>query len=160
MLVVTDGRDRGSTRSWNEVRTFTQATGVAVFGFMNTSVTEAWNRFVWLHQSDANAFQTICELSGGMVLTTSPDSIGKTLEHSITMLRERYIVEFPRPSNSTKGEHDMRIKIAKSGDDFIRVSGISIPLPDPALLADPTTVPSDPSHAPEQGQRRILQKPN
>src|SRR5579871_6232859 len=160
MLVVTDGRDRGSTRSWNEVRTFTQATGVADFGFMNTSVTEAWNRFVWLHQSDANAFQTICELSGGMVLTTNPDSIGKTLERSITMLRERYIVEFPRPSNSTKGEHDMRIKIAKSGNDFIRVSGISVPLPDPALLADPTTVPSDPSHAPEQGQRRILQKPN
>jgi hypothetical protein len=41
LLVVTDGRDRGSTISWNEVRTLTQATGVTVFGFMNTSVTEA-----------------------------------------------------------------------------------------------------------------------
>jgi hypothetical protein len=92
-------------------------------------------------------------------MTTNPDSIGKTLERSIAMLRDRYIVEFPRPSNSTRGEHDMRVKIAKSGDDFIRPSGISVPIRDPALLADPTTVPSDPSHAPEQGQRRILLKP-
>jgi hypothetical protein len=158
LLVVTDGRDRGSTISWNEVRTLTQATGVTVFGFMNSSVTEAWNR--WVHQSDADSFQTICELSGGMIMTTSPGSIAKTLERSITLLRERYIVEFPRPSNSTKGEHDMRVKIANSGDDFIRMSGITVPLPDPALLANPTTVPSDPSHAPEQGQRHILQKPN
>jgi hypothetical protein len=54
----------------------------------------------------------------------------------------------------------MRIKIAKAGNDFIRPSGISVPMPDPAVLADPTTVPSDPSHAPEQGQRRIMEKPH
>jgi len=146
ILVVSDGRDSGSVRLWNEVRTFTQATGVAVFGMINTAVTSGWNSAMRWHQSDANAFQTICELSGGMVMATSPDSIGKTLERSIAMLRDRYIVEFPRPSNSTRG-------------DFIRPSGISVPIRDPALLADPTTVPSDPSHAPEQGQRRILLKP-
>jgi hypothetical protein len=159
MLVVTDGRDGGSARLWNEVRTFTQATGVAVFGLTNTAVTSAWNQSVLWHHNEANAFQTICELSGGMFMATSPDSIGKTLEQSIARLRGRYIVEFPRPSNSTKGEHDMRIRIAKGGNDFIRPSGISVPMPDPALLADPTTIPSDPSHAPEQGQRHAIAKP-
>ena len=158
MLVVSDGYDRGSVRSWNEVRTFTQASAVTVVGMTN-SVTSVWNRSVLWLQNEANPFQTICELSGGILMPTNPDSIGKTLDRSITMLRQRYIVEFPRPSNSTKGEHDMRVKIARSGDDYIRVSGVSVPMPDPAVLADPTTVPSDPSHAPEQGQRRILQKP-
>ncbi len=159
ILVATDGRDRGSTLSWNEVRSYTQAAGIAIFGMENTAVTSGWSRLVWSHQNDEYAFQSICELSGGMLMETSPDSIGKTLQQSIAMLRERYIVEFPRPSNSTKGEHDMRIKIAKGGDDFIRPAGISVPMPDPALLADPTTVPSDPSHAPEQGQRRAMAKP-
>jgi hypothetical protein len=153
MLVVTDGYDRGSIRLWNEIRVFTQVTGVAVFGLTNTAIAPGWR------PNDANAFPTICELSGGIVMTTSPDSVGKTLEQSITMLRERYIVEFPRPSNSTKGEHDMRVKIAKGGDDFIRPSGISVPIQDPALLADPTTVRSDPSHTPEEGKRRILLNP-
>ncbi len=160
ILVVTDGRDRGSIRSWNEVRSYTQAAGIAVFGMENMAVTAGWSSIIWSHQNDANAFQSICELSGGMLMLTSPNSIGKTLEQSIALLRERYIVEFPRPSNSTKGEHDMRMKIAKGGNDFIRPSGISVPMPDPAVLADPTTVPSDPTHAPEQGQRHPLQKPN
>jgi hypothetical protein len=156
ILVVTDGRDRGSVRLWKDVRASAQAAGVAVFGLTNTAVALGWNGAAWRHQSDANTFQAICELNGGTLIATSPDSIRKTLEQSIAMLRQRYIVEFPRPSNSTEGEHDMRIKIAKNGDDFIRPSGISIPIQDPALLADPTTVRSDTSHAPEQGKRRTL----
>jgi hypothetical protein len=159
MLVVSDGHDGGSVRTWNEVRGYTQAAGVAVFGMMNTAITPGWSNILWAHHNDANAFQTICELSGGMLMLTTPDSIGNTLAQSIALLRGRYIVEFPRPRNSTKGEHDMRIKIAKAGNDFIRPSGISVPMPDPALLADPTTVPSDPSHAPEQGQRHVMTKP-
>ena len=159
MLVVSDGHDGGSVRTWNEVRGYTQAAGVAVFGMMNTAITPGWSNILWAHHNDANAFQTICELSGGMLMLTTPDSIGNTLAQSIALLRGRYIVEFPRPRNSTKGEHDMRIKIAKAGNDFIRPSGISVPMPDPALLADPTTVPSDPSHAPEQGQRHVMAKP-
>ncbi len=160
ILVVTDGRDRGSVRTWNEVRSYTQAAGVAVFGMVNTAITPGWSNILWAaHHNDANAFQTICELSGGMLMLTTPGSIGNTLAQSIALLRGRYIVEFPRPRNSTKGEHDMRIKIAKAGNDFIRPSGISVPMPDPALLADPTTVPSDPSHAPEQGQRHVMAKP-
>ena len=159
LLVITDGRDRGSVRTWNEVRGYTQAAGIAVFGMENSAVTAGWSSIAWSHQNDANAFQAICELSGGMLMLTNPDSIGKSLEQSIALLRGRYIVEFPRPRNSTKGEHDMRIKIAKAGNDFIRPSGISVPMPDPAVLADPTTVPSDPSHAPEQGQRHVMAKP-
>jgi hypothetical protein len=74
------------------------------------------------------------------------------------MLRGRYIVEFPRPFHSESGEHSLIVTIDKS-DAFIRAAGISVPMADPAVLADPTTVPSDPSHSPEYGKRRILTAP-
>jgi hypothetical protein len=74
------------------------------------------------------------------------------------MLRERYIVEFPRPSNSTAGEHDMQVKIEK-GIYKIRPSGVSVPLPDPAWAADPTTIQAGPSQAPEEGTRKVISKP-
>jgi hypothetical protein len=45
-------------------------------------------------------------------------------------------------------------------DAFIRPAGISVPVVDPAVLADPTTVPSDPSSTPELGKRRVLTPPH
>jgi hypothetical protein len=50
------------------------------------------------------------------------------------------------------------VTIDKS-DAFIRSSGITVPIADPAVLADPMTVPSDPSRTPEYGSRRILTAP-
>jgi hypothetical protein len=156
ILVVTDGHDRGSVRSWNEVRRYAQVTGVAVFGIMEKPVVASTVQAPAVRQRDENALQSICELSGGMVMMTNFASVQGTLERSIAMLRARYILEFPRPAKSTSGEHDMRIKIAGGDDDFIMPTGITVPLPDPASSADPMTVRSDPSHTPEQGQRRIL----
>jgi hypothetical protein len=82
-----------------------------------------------------------------------------TLQQFVAMLRERYIVEFPRPANTTAGQHAMNVKVAKS-NFFIRPAGISVPIPDRALLADPTTVPSDPSRTPELGTRKPMTKSN
>jgi hypothetical protein len=74
------------------------------------------------------------------------------------MVRERYIVEFPRPSNSTAGEHGMEVKIDK-GTFSIRPSGVSVPLPDPVVMADPSTIQAGPSRAPEEGTRKVINKP-
>jgi hypothetical protein len=88
------------------------------------------------------------------------------LKDFVAMLRERYIVEFPRPTKSLPGghaealpgEHDMEVRIAK-GKYFIRPAGISVPIPDAAVLADPATVPSDPSLTPQPGTRKPLTQP-
>jgi hypothetical protein len=53
----------------------------------------------------------------------------------------------------------MEVSIAKGQGNFIRSAGISVPVPDAALLADPTTVPSDPSRTPELGTRKTMKKP-
>jgi hypothetical protein len=89
---------------------------------------------------------------------SDPMALSRSLERFVTILRERYIVEFPRPANSTAGEHGMEIKIDK-GIYLIRPSGVSMPLPDPVLMADPSTIQAGPSQAPEQGTRKVMNKP-
>jgi hypothetical protein len=84
--------------------------------------------------------------------------VARVLKRFTTLLRERYIVEFPRPFKSEGGEHSLVVTIDKS-DAFIRSAGITVPIADPAVLADPMTVPSDPSRTPEYGKRRILTAP-
>ena len=170
ILVVTDGHDTGSKRSWNEVREFAQVKGIAVFAlnFAPAPSTGTGNyragRGVSVQSGGGasaveDSLVAVCELSGGIVMRLNdPAVLSKSLERFVTMLRERYIVEFPRASNSTAGEHVMEVKIDK-GIYKIRPSGVSVPLPDPALAADPTTIQAGPSQAPEQGTRRVMNKP-
>jgi hypothetical protein len=93
-----------------------------------------------------------------MVLLSPPSSLDFTLQRFVTLVRERYIVEFPRPANATPGTHSQEVRIARS-KDFIRPAGISVPIPDASVLSDPTTVPSDPSLTPQLGMRRPMAKP-
>jgi hypothetical protein len=155
ILAVSQGEDEGSVHSWNELRTYAQATGVAVFGLTNFPLAVLGNNLLWRSE---NPFHSLCELSGGLLFWISTNSPQEPLKQFVTTVRERYIVEFPRPANSTPGAHSMEVKIAKS-DDFIRSAGISVPIPDAAVLADPTTVPSDPTLTPELGTRKIMEKP-
>jgi hypothetical protein len=172
ILVVTDGRDTGSKRSWNEVRFFAQTMGIAVFAL---NYAPASPMGVGNYRADRggylpggggasaveNALVSVCELSGGIVMRMNdPEALSKSLEQFVTMLRDRYIVEFPRPAKSTAGEHDLEVKIDKGVYIKIRPSGVSMPLPDPALMADPTTIQTGPSQAPEEGKRKVMTKPN
>jgi hypothetical protein len=170
ILVITDGHDTGSKHSWNEVRYLAQAQGTAVFAlnFAPTSFTSLGNYRPgsggYLPSGGGSSpveipLISLCELSGGIVMRMSDsEALLRSLEKFVTMVRERYIVEFPRPSNSTAGEHGMEVKIDK-GTFSIRPSGVSVPLPDPALIADPSTIQAGPSRAPEEGTRKVINKP-
>jgi hypothetical protein len=148
VLAITDGSDRGSVQTWNEVKFFAQSTGVAIFGMTYASLSAGPFR----SRASENAFNSVCELSGGMIFMADTEDAAQTLQRFMKTIRERYIVEFPRPFNSTVGPHDFLVTIEKM-DAFIRPAGISVP------IADPTTVPSDPSRAPMEGTRRVLTKP-
>jgi hypothetical protein len=158
VLAVSQGDDKGSAHRWNEVRFYAQSLGVAVFGLSYLPKYAGAMGQMYPHWSSEDPFRSLCELSGGLLTQTDPWSLDDVLKDFVTKLRERYIVEFPRPANSEPGELGMEVKIAK-GDYFIRPAGISVPIPDPALLADPTTVPSDPSLTPEVGERKTMKKP-
>jgi hypothetical protein len=164
ILVVTDGHDMRSIRSWNEVRFFVQVKGIAIFAL---NYAPALSMEMGSYRAGRggsaspveNALVSVCELSGGIVMRMSdPTALSKSLERFVTMLRERYIVEFPRPANSTAGEHGMEVKIDKNIYK-IRPSGVSVPLPDPAWMAGPSTIQMGPLQAPEQGTRKVMKKP-
>jgi hypothetical protein len=158
ILAVTNGRDRGSRSTWNEARSLAENRGVAVFGLSYLPPYARDTTQAFLRWSSEDPFHSLCELSGGTVLSTNTRSVEQALKRFTAMLRERYIVEFPRPAKATPGVHVKEIKIARS-NDFIRPAGISVPIPDAALLADPTTVPSDPTRTPELGTRAPMKKP-
>jgi hypothetical protein len=171
ILVVTDGHDTGSKNSWNEVRFFAQANGIAVFALSYAPVSSVGmgnygvGRGRYLPSGGGSLgvespLISVCELSGGIVMRMNdPTALSKSLERFVTMLRERYIVEFPRAANSTAGEHDLEVKIDKGGYIKIRPSGVSVALPDPAWMADPTTIQTGPSQAPEEGTRKVMKQP-
>jgi hypothetical protein len=171
ILVVTDGHDAGSKRSWDEVREFAQAKGIAIFALSYSPIPSVGmgsgrpGRGAYVPSGGGASvvdkpLRSICELSGGVVMRMSDSAaLSKALQQFVTMLRERYIVEFPRPTNSTAGEHGLEVKIDKGVYIIIRPSGVSVPLPDPALKADPTTIQAGPSQAPEQGTQRPNNRP-
>lgn len=153
MLVVSDGQDQGSRTSLNALREYAQGNGVAIFGLMQPGDVAGLFRTGPLGQ--VNGFNALCELSGGMVLTATQKEVAERLKWFTTLLRERYIVEFPHPVSTEGGEHDMNITVDKL-DAFIRPAGIAVPADDPAILKDPTTIPSDPSRVPQLGKRKMV----
>ena len=147
ILAVTDGVDRGSRNSWNALSFFAQARSVAIFGLVQPA--DLRNT-----QNEA-PFNDLCQLSGGIVLPTSANDLGRQLAWAVTLIRGRYIVEFPRPVTTVGGPHILEITIS-SRDAFIRPAGAAFPIDDPAILNDPTTVPPDLSRTPELGNRKVL----
>jgi len=156
ILAVTDGKDKGSKNRWNEVRVFAQASAVAIFGmpyvpWLGVGVPRVGNVM-------EDPFSSICELSGGLVFSANRSDVAARLKGFVTMVRGRYLVEFPRPYNSTRGQHQLVVTIDKS-KAFIRSTGIAVPIQDAKVLDDPSTVHPDSSSAPVEGTRRILTPP-
>jgi len=158
ILAISDGHDKGSGHTWNETRGLAENRGVAVFGLSYISQYAKSANHSFLRWSSEDPFHALCELSGGVVFLSNTKSLGEALKAFAITVRERYIVEFPRPAHATPGVHVKEVKIANS-NDFIRPAGISVPLPDPAVMADPTTVSSGPEQTPDMGTRAPMKKP-
>jgi len=102
-----------------------------------------------------NAFNSVCQLSGGILLTASPQNLAKQLRWFMTMVRGRYIVEFPHPVSTKPSHLTMEMTIAKS-HAFIRPAGAVVSVDDPKILNDPMTVRPDASYAPQVGNRKVM----
>jgi hypothetical protein len=179
LLAVTDGQDKGSSTKWNELRSFAQLKGVAVFGYTPSSsfsdsriATPASSGGRLGSRSIAglpsalapinapeNPFSSICQLSGGMVASANSRYLDWQLSRFVTTVRERYILEFSRARNDTPGEHSIAVTINKDPSAYIRPAGVMILMPDAALASDPNTIPRDSTDAPELGNRKPLKSP-
>ena len=153
LLVLTDGVDRGSSVHWSRLLQVLQVTSTATFGLMTEEEIASERGNAWDYRDHTMPaatehglaaheirFRPLCESSGGLELPASQRSLTKTLERFAEMLRERYIVEYPRRNDAQPGLHDLRISI---GNDlaFVALAGITVPLADKKLLANPLTIP-------------------
>jgi len=148
ILAVTDGIDRGSKTTWNELRRAATRRAEAIFGLVQPSDT-------LFHARREVDFNSVCQMTGGIIMSADGNSLHDQLKQFTAMLRSRYIVEFPHPVDTVGGEHGMEVTI-RGSDAVILPAGIGIPLDDPAILKDPTTIPTDAASAPQLGKRKIL----
>jgi hypothetical protein len=84
----------------------------------------------------------------------SDRGLAKGLVRFVEMLRERYIIEYPRSNTATAGIHALSVTIP-DGFAYVRAAGISVPLADRKLLDNPMTLPSQ-AEVPIEGPRHVL----
>jgi VWFA-related protein len=166
IIAVTDGIDHGSRISPEDLTFALHGRAVTMFGVrpelvgktltgaeamksMQESLTQVTSR---------EPFEKMSELSGGIALQADRSNAGKQFARIPELIRGRYILEFPRPANDTAGIHRIEVRVANS-NDFIRVAGTSVPLADPKIAADPTTLPNDPGLTPKLGKSKAPPPP-
>jgi hypothetical protein len=165
LLVVTDGHNRGGHFRWGDALSSAQEDSVAIFGRMRQSDMEVVdnNRVAQLFRgfsgtvadspSTEDSFGLLCADTGGMEVETTPHSLRRNLNWWLQALRQRVIIEYPRPNFN--GRHRIDVSVPKA-DLYIRITGATVPIPDPKILTDPSTLPPDPSKAVPVGDRRPL----
>jgi len=159
LLVISAGNDAKSLTSWRDDEEHAAANAVAVFalrdsflfqldgGRYNASFSQPHSRVA---SNSADPFEdplaTLCLSNGGLLFGASSFQFPQRLQQLVSLLRTRYILDFPRPDESDAGMHGLDLRIPRE-DFIISVAGVSYPIPDPNLKNDPTTVPSSPSTA-------------
>ena len=150
IIVVTNGDDRKSRYSPEELTVAAQNGQVAIFGLDP------------VHQGRMSPLSTdsgvmrlmrVCELSGGVRLELYQSSVAKRMQQFTRMLRERYILEFPRPTDMKAGDAVMLVRIEDS-NAFIRAAGDEVPIAD-----QPFTDESKPISAAPQAAQGVEDNP-
>jgi hypothetical protein len=166
LLVLTDGVDRGSRMKWSDEMRAAQIDAVTIFGLVKDSdLQDLTGGHAILNPVDRlqfgndrpleNPFDNICQATGGMILGSEARTLSRDLARFLQMLRERYVVEFPRSDDMTAGFHNIAVSIEKF-QGFIRPSALTSPIADRKLLDDPTTLKSDPATQVPIGTRKPM----
>ena len=165
LLLVTDGVDSNSSTSMQQAKSVATATNVTIFGVREEDVEDERRESYLVHAGEyayalaenmpeADPLAALTEMTGGLTLETHgrpADSIA----HVITMLRERYVVDFRRPTKLTGRLHSIEAHVTVP-HTLVLTSGVGYREPDADEEGDPNRVPSDRSGEPPVGTRRIV----
>ena len=152
LLAITDGRDGGSKWSWTDVRLRAASEAVTIFGMSESQV--PYGPAMLPTRPAEDKFNLLCQLSGGIILPGQSHYAGEELKDFMKMVRNRYLLEFPRPKGLDVRQHTIEVTIRKR-DAIIRPAGLSMTV-ETAEEKAPENQPTDPVAAPEAGTRRIL----
>jgi len=164
LLTVTDGEDSGSKTLWRDVMFHAQIHSETVFGLLPAP------KISLIHKPDAqselshidsplykgpeNKFEQICVQSGGIQLHTNEHITTYQLKEFTQMLRERYILEFPRAVDEEAGVHTLAVSYRKKGNLYIASAGITVPIASEDERKGANTIQGDPSKKPTEGDRK------
>jgi VWFA-related protein len=155
LLVLSEGRDADSKISFQDLVHFTIKSGVAVFGIRDKSTHDGYREMPAdtsdshrsSHSDHADPLATLCRSTGGLIFSVPPMGMAATMSTIFTDARSRYILEFPRPDSEEGGNHSIAVFVPSVYNPTVLTTGLSAPLPDPAILTDPNTVHTAPSPA-------------
>ncbi|WP_433965339.1 hypothetical protein [Tunturiibacter gelidiferens] len=145
-----------------------QIESAAVFALTNTSqmqvksaalINQQIIRHSPLLQSPEDKLDQICELSGGVEMQTERKVESWRLKEFTQMVRERYILEYPRGKDRKAGVHSLEVSLERD-DLFIRPSGTTAAVASQDEIKGLNTIPTDPSLKPAEGKRTVLLPPS
>jgi hypothetical protein len=167
LLAITDGQDTGSKTNWKDVMFHAQIRSETVFGLLPLKATvfklETPGETKEIRHIESpssggpeDKFEQICVNSGGIQLQASEHTTLYRLKEFTQMLRERYILEFPRAPNEEAGVHTLAVSYRKKGNLYIAAAGITVPIASEEERKGANTIQEDPSKAPTEGDRKVL----
>ncbi|WP_158942694.1 hypothetical protein [Granulicella sp. S190] len=165
LLAITDGEDTGSRSLWKDVMLHAQLHSEAVFGLLpNPTIivekSHETSEMFPFHSPFLNnhedKFEQICVNSGGIQLQASEHTTMYRLKEFTQMLRERYILEFPRATTEEAGIHTLAVTYRKRNNLYIASAGISVPIASEEERRGANTIQPDPSREPTEGDRKVL----
>jgi hypothetical protein len=152
LLAITDGGDDGSKTLWKDVMFHAQIHSETVFGLMPTLNPPSFD-------DPEDKFKQICEDSGGIELLANEHTTIFRLQQFTQMLRERYILEYPRGPNEEPGLHTIAVSYRKKSNLYIATTGITVPVASEDEKESMKTMQAYPSRTPPVGTRKALPKP-
>jgi hypothetical protein len=146
LLAITDGVDEGSNTMWRQLMLRVQLRSVAVFGLRPAAATI----------KPEDKFNQICNLSGGVEIQPTDAIVSWRLQEFTKIVRERYILEFPRGRDEKAGIHALGVFYRNKSDLYIVSTGISVSVASEDEKKGANTILEDPSRAPAEGSRKVL----
>jgi hypothetical protein len=103
---------------------------------------------------ESDPFGRVCGSSGGLVLDgdRSKKLMAAQIGRLVTMLRNRYIIEFPRPANGSAGYYSLKVQI-NDPTAIVRPAGVAFPPRAREAKTPEGTVPQDESKMPVVGTK-------
>jgi hypothetical protein len=133
LLLVSGGRDGKDSMTWPEVNNEAKSNSVTVFALTAPDLPEL--------QIVTDVYD-LTQDSGGFLFSPTATELPKALDRVISLLRNRYILQFPMPESLVPVVYHVDVTVPKF-DAVIRVSGVSVPVPKPEVDHPATDLPSE-----------------
>lgn len=117
MLVIGDDQDDGSVITSSQLHRYAGVEGVALFGLRDFTVWSA------LRGDQGDVFDSLCRSTGGIVMRGTKTEVRKRMLKWISLLRGRYILEFPEPTALGLGRHEIAVSIKGDGNGVCHTGG-------------------------------------